>query len=201
MRTPAEANLDEWVKSRDLSKLLVMTSIGTRVSAFLQERLSKGLIKGRARHARLEDGGLGATRRGFYEVSEQLDWLVPAKAWSGDNTNSRLDLLADKFITKSPKSGFHSVELVGLAFSVPDLAIELPEVFAIEQNERDGDLTRLPDAKLEAWWAALDGSGRRAAMTEDECARHLKATFPEHFVSRDRLRELRGPQKRGPKTS
>ena len=126
--------MDNWISSRELSRLLTASSLGNRGARFLQERLAKGLIAGRSRHAQLKAGGLAAARRGFHDVIQRVDWEVPATVWSGDVTNSRLDLTADKFTTRASKTGYSSVEMIGLSFDRSDVAMALPELFGNERS-------------------------------------------------------------------
>lgn len=55
----------------------------------------------------------------------------------------------------------------------------------------------LPQADLNAWWESLGPT--RADMTEDELLTDVHRQHPRNSISRDRIRELMGPRKRGRK--
>jgi hypothetical protein len=57
----------------------------------------------------------------------------------------------------------------------------------------------LPRAKLEDWWRVTNGATQTTLMSENDLLKQVRAAFPSHQISRDRLRKLRGPQKRGKK--
>ncbi len=57
----------------------------------------------------------------------------------------------------------------------------------------------LSEAHLQAWWAFYQAVRPSSEQTSNDMAEHIARCFPEHSVSRSRLRDLRGPQKRGPK--
>lgn len=55
----------------------------------------------------------------------------------------------------------------------------------------------LPQAMLEEWWRNLDDALR--SHPEADLLDSCRACFQRHYVSRQRVRDLMGPRKRGPK--
>ncbi len=61
---------------------------------------------------------------------------------------------------------------------------------------------RLPDPLLKAWYEVYKQAyGGTSKDTEDMAEQSVAGMFPDKSVSRDRIRELRGSQKRGRKPS
>lgn len=54
-------------------------------------------------------------------------------------------------------------------------------------------------AALKSWWATWSNDPTSTYASEKQILEAVKQAFPDNSVSRDRVRELRGPQKRGPK--
>ena len=61
----------------------------------------------------------------------------------------------------------------------------------------EGRLPRLPDAVLRGWWHAL--GQQRDSLPVNQLWAAAKAAYPKFAISRDRIREIAGPRKRGPK--
>jgi hypothetical protein len=55
----------------------------------------------------------------------------------------------------------------------------------------------LPQAMLDSWWSNLDDEAKE--LGQDDLLDLCRAAFPRHNVSRERVREIAGPRKRGPK--
>ncbi len=55
----------------------------------------------------------------------------------------------------------------------------------------------LPQAKLDQWWAKQGVAIH--AQTEIEILNAVRAAYPKNHISRDRVRKMIGPRKRGPK--
>lgn len=89
-------------------------------------------------------------------------------------------------ITIPPKTTRPDPEMTG-APEEPD-----PPPHNAKQN-----LPRLPDATLQAWWDALSDDAQ--SLGQDELWALCRTAFPRHAISRDRIRALAGPRKRGPK--
>jgi hypothetical protein len=60
-------------------------------------------------------------------------------------------------------------------------------------------LPPLTDGRLHDFWRSFQVINDKEKLSEDQCIMVLEAVFPDRHVSRGRIRELRGPQKRGPK--
>lgn len=58
----------------------------------------------------------------------------------------------------------------------------------------------LPNAALQSWWQALPDETKHLPI-DHALVPLCRAAFPPHYISRDRIRELTGPRKRGPKPS
>ena len=66
---------------------------------------------------------------------------------------------------------------------------------ALQIEFKSGALRRLPDSLLKKWWDGLPDAEKR--LGEAKHTKMLKEAFPDHHVARERLREVRGPRKRG----
>lgn len=62
---------------------------------------------------------------------------------------------------------------------------------------REPQNPRLADPQLTRWWATL--AEQAVAMTEAELLASIRSTYPDKFISRDRVRELMRPRKTGKK--
>jgi len=58
-------------------------------------------------------------------------------------------------------------------------------------------LPPLSEAELQKWWA--DKSKVRESLTKEELLTLVRAKFPDNHISRERVRDLAGARKRGPK--
>lgn len=56
----------------------------------------------------------------------------------------------------------------------------------------------LSDAELDRWWESR--AKVRDHLTKDELLTLVRAKYPDRHISRDRIRDLAGPRKTGPKT-
>ncbi|CCA94358.1 hypothetical protein [Novosphingobium sp. PP1Y] len=63
-------------------------------------------------------------------------------------------------------------------------------------SNRRADRPRLPEADLRRWWTEQD---EVEAVPIEELWKQAQNAFPSHQISRDRVRTLAGPRKRGPK--
>jgi hypothetical protein len=84
-------------------------------------------------------------------------------------------------------------EIVGSA------GIASPPVEATTGPEPEQKAPRVADAHLRAWYEFYKTVTPEAEDTEDYAWGHAKRCFPDKTVSRDRVRDLRGSLKRGPK--
>ena len=71
------------------------------------------------------------------------------------------------------------------------------EPFPKSPNQSKQQIPRISKIALHGWWQALD-SGTQS-LPQDELLAISKAAFPRKFISRERIRELTGPRKRGKK--
>lgn len=55
----------------------------------------------------------------------------------------------------------------------------------------------LPQTMLEQWWKDLSSEAR--AVGQEDLLDLCRSAFPRHDITRDRIRKLTGPRKRGPK--
>ena len=73
---------------------------------------------------------------------------------------------------------------------------------ALQQADKTSSKTRLPDPLLKAWYELFQKAyGGSALDTERFAEKSVEGMFPDKSVSRERIRELRGSQKRGRKSS
>ena len=70
-----------------------------------------------------------------------------------------------------------------------------------QQPEPDQKGPRVPDTLLKAWYEVYQQAYQGAADTEDTAVVSARGMFPGKSVARERVRELRGEQKRGRKPS
>lgn len=99
-----------------------------------------------------------------------------------------------------------SIEVHGFAFGVhfnrkglptfSRFSPGAPRVGSPRKRVRD-DRPRLPDSALMQWWAALPDATK--SRSQDDLLMTCQTAFPRNSIARDRIRELTGPRKRGPK--
>lgn len=107
---------DEWLRPKALLALIKEHRIEWcgNEDKYLRPALVEGLVKVRAKRARLNHGVNRATE--FCS-----DWRVRRSVWVRKYGESTLDLSADTFSTTEPGTGYLSVELTGLSFSKAEL--------------------------------------------------------------------------------
>jgi len=66
---------------------------------------------------------------------------------------------------------------------------------ALQRECKSGALRPLPASLLKKWWDGLSDAETR--LGEAKHTTMLKEAYPDQHVARERLRELRGPRKRG----
>lgn len=67
----------------------------------------------------------------------------------------------------------------------------------IQSNETANAMPPISQAELQKWWTSK--SEVRDLLTQDELITLVRAKHPDKAISRDRVRELIGARKRGPK--
>jgi len=67
-----------------------------------------------------------------------------------------------------------------------------------ESNRLEFPKPNLSEADLQRWWQSKVKV--RDDLTKDELLALVRAKFPDHHTSRDRIRDLAGPRKTGPKS-
>lgn len=75
--------------------------------------------------------------------------------------------------------------------------VDADEPFSKSPDQLKQQVPRLSKIALHGWWQALDPATR--SLPQDELLVISKAAFPGKFISRERIRELTGPRKRGKK--
>lgn len=132
----------------------------------------------------------------------EREWDVPLWFWESciHSTEAKIDWAlgsfgGNAFVEKS----WCRVNLVGVHFLRAALAppTETQSDDDKDDGEDGGSKPRLPDPRLQKWW---DGKASvREGLSIDDLWTLARASFPDHHISRDRMRVLAGGRKRGPK--
>lgn len=191
----------DWVSAKETRRFAYEHGNINPVAAgvFIMNQAKLGFITGRAV---LAQGSNGKQRQGDW-AWEFREWDIPAWFWEGftsEETSSQ-DWEIGKFSGRA--IGPQNIRLVTLTgvhfFRASLIAIKAtaaqPDIFLGENNQ--APLPPLSQANLAAWW---DKKGSvREALSEAELLTLVREAHPNNFISRDRVRELIGPRKRGPK--
>lgn len=140
-----------------------------------------------------------------YEVEctwERREWDIPVWFW-GDFTSdgsSAQDWEIGKFSGRgrSP-DGMRSITLTNVYFHRESLNVLVPQ--RIETPVADAapmqNRSPLSESSLKDWWEKK--SKTRESLSEAELLTLVRAAYPSNHVSRERMRDLMGPRKTGPK--
>ncbi len=99
----------------------------------------------------------------------------------------------------------HQAKFIGVKLRASDLKIfeqcddteQSVEPANPLETSADKNLPPLSDADLKQWWQSK--ANVRDSLTKDELLTLVRAKFPGNQISRDRVRDLIGPRKQGPK--
>jgi hypothetical protein len=135
--------------------------------------------------------------------SEAREWDVPLWFWKDftgqDSSTQSWETGTFAGRGRAP-NGYSWLTLNGVHFLRSSLDILLPSSHQLEtgQARNESPKSPLPDAELVRWWNKR--SDIRDKMSQEELWALAKANFPDHSVTRDRIRELAGGRSPGPKT-
>lgn len=152
-------------------------------------------------------------RKGIITARQGNGGIIPASAWSLREIETDLWSMGDLCVTDEPEDidlagpDFFdgekwSSEVAPIHVGRPTLTTTYfdvhfdPAAFRVDPDLSKTPLRRAPaTSDLRQWYNVFQGVHPHA--TEDEAVRSAKAMFPDLHVSRQSVRELRGPQKRG----
>lgn len=83
------------------------------------------------------------------------------------------------------------------AFNNPYIQNDVGEFGADGANKEQGSKAPLSEANLQKWWSSK--AGVRKMLTKDELLALVRSKYPDNHISRERVRDLVGARKRGPK--
>ena len=160
-----------------------------------------------------QEGGERRLRLGPISIDPR--WWREAEALEGDKNVlwqfGETDLLV---VSPGRTSGylvhFYAIRFEWGAFREvvpkPSQADETNQAYSSEEvpasedrSEPRDNRPRLGDDPLGEWWTIFSKHNLNA--TEAQAIASARAMFSNHSIARDRIRELRGPQKSGPKPS
>ncbi|WP_156363623.1 hypothetical protein [Sphingomonas sp. Leaf357] len=160
------------------------------------EQARLGFLTARAVHAEAFKGDR-------YEVQnswEQREWDIPLWFWEGftSNGSSAQDWELGKFSGKgrSP-DGLRFITLSSVNFLRESLNALVSFQAVVSEALSLGVRPPLADAVLKEWWEKR--SKVRDLLSEADLVALVRSNYPENHVSRDRMRQLMGPRKTGPK--
>lgn len=163
-------------------------------SEFILEQARLGFLAGRAVLAQC--AGAQSSGRWLWEIRE---WNIPASFWEALHWQSPPNWELGKF---KAELGNRFVTVGSVHFTAESVqALAAPDEAAPDvpiAPEPETPKPPLSAAKLNEWWVKKESV--KDALSEEELLILARAAHPEHSVSRDRFRELRGPTKRGPKS-
>jgi hypothetical protein len=191
-------DLDNWLTPLQAVELLKSAYRSEHLAIqTLLERLRGGMVQAVSRETKLEGRKDSATLA-----------PIPIAHWDFVRGASSFWTTGDLVYNFRPQGEYESLTLRHF-----DVRFEPKSVRAIIGNEADrapvsgespGEPTDkgLPvsEAHLQAWYEVYKQAYRGAADTEDTALKSARGMFPGKSVSREKIRELRGPQKRGRKS-
>jgi hypothetical protein len=189
-----------WVPAREVRRFVYEVTNINPVSAgrFVIDRARLGFLTARAVLAQ----GSHGTRHANDWSWQFREWDIPAWFWINftSEASSSQDWESGKFTGRGIGPGnVKWVTLSGVHFLRDSLAALAPSRSSNDSDPDNPDSAKSPlsQAELERWWHKKEAV--RDALSEAELMALARAAHPDHFISRDRIRELMGPRKRGPK--
>ena len=188
-----------WVTAKEARHLLmeVMTP-SPGMGRVIAEWAADGCVRERATLAILQLSSGREVRKEWVELGRNFwrEVAEPRGSGHGDWSLSQFEARCfDSF------SSF-KVKAYGVEFCVDDLRRMIGIGSTDEMRhleESDARKPPVPAAKLRVWWSEFGKNPEAATFTEPEIVELARQVFSKNHVSRDAIRELRGPQKRGPK--
>jgi hypothetical protein len=189
-----------WVPASEVRRLVYEVTKVNPVSAgsFVIDRARLGFLTARAV---LAQGSHGKHNESDWSWQFR-EWDVPGWFWkdfTSDGSSSQ-DWQSGRFAGRGIGPGnVKWVTLSGVHFLRDSLAALAPSRLLDDSDSDNADSTKSPlsQSDLSRWWDKKEAV--RDALTEAELIALVRAAHPNHFISRDRIRELMGPRKRGPK--
>jgi len=200
-----------WIPSRDAYSM-ARESYGNFAASTILNHLATDLIQARAAHffvSSQPQRDFGYVLRIPREVWEQLDHANYQSALSLWTTNN-----AEVSVNRSTVLS-KTYKLFGIRFDPAGVRAMLPSEgskdtlaaegarfsIAAAQPEPEQKRPQVAQALLNDWFALYKRAFPGVEDTESKAIESAVGMFPGKFVSRQRVRELRGAQKRGPKPS
>jgi hypothetical protein len=129
-------------------------------------------------------------------VSTDNNFWITGDLVRSRRTSTFDSTISSYFDVRFEPDGVHAIvaPLLGAGSAGPRPPFAAP---AADPNQKG---PRVSDAHLQAWFAFYKAVTPITEDTEDYAWTHARRCFPEKTVSRERVRDLRGSHKRGPKT-
>lgn len=189
-----------WIPASEVRRLAYEVAKINPASAgsFVIEQARLGFLTARAVLAQGSHG-----KRNDVDWSWQFrEWDIPAWFWEDFTSegSSSQDWGSGTFSGRGVGPGnVRWVTLRGVHFLRDSLSALAPGLSSTDSDTDDPDATKSPlsQADLNRWWEKK--AAVRDALSEAELISLARSAHPNHFISRDRIRELMGPRKRGPK--
>lgn len=135
---------------------------------------------------------------GYYNDAAQREWNVPIWFWREYIEDTMFVQKWELGLFRGCKHSYQKsrcIELSGVHFLKSTVVAQNGD----EATETDESITRpaLSGADLTKWWEGMAAS--RDLLTQDQLLTLLRAKFPDKHIARDRIRDLSGGRKPGPK--
>jgi hypothetical protein len=191
------AEFETWLPPR--AALVALKHLHGATISTIYERLRFGHIKAIARRSNYK----GKTREYFdipHPVWNQAKGIAASNLWvSGDITIYLADSPLALFGVRFDPAGIQ--ELSPRPEPKLEVAPEAPASVTAQASESDAPQgPPVPQALLEGWHELYVRAYQGAADTEDIAVQSARGMFPGRFVARQRVRNLRGQQRRGRKS-
>ena len=174
--------------------------------AFKDSHTPKHVMLERLRGEMVQAVAGQASLEGRYRTHGLL-FKIPAEHWERIDTTDPLWRTGDatyNYLERSPTQRV-TVRLYGIKFEPQSVQAIVAQVSSDDCTEETSNTIEqkgpaVSDAHLQAWFDFYKAITAQAEDTEGHAWSHARRCFPGKTVSRDRVRTLRGSQRRGPKS-
>jgi len=203
-KIPDEKTFETWVRPKEALEKLI-PHFGGQLSSI------EIIIR------RLSAGSIPAVASKVFEVRKkqtQLMFEIPIDWWQYTRIDHSADnfwLIGDTDVRKPERIAYgneDSYSLMDVRFEPAAIEVMLPAILAgpptidvYDQLENSAGLQPASDAFLNAFYAFYQIVTPPAKQNDEELLRYFKQCLPYKYLSRERLRLLRGDRKRGRRPS